>query len=489
MPFSRSSKLEKVMDNAATYKEWRETAKQYDQLKGFERWRSKEASEHYDFSSIRERLEDLSRLREKGDNAGLLFALNEGIHGNMGGMGKQALYSKSRIGTKRLIEAYISEIDDSLLYLASPQVDDISFEEKLDFFRRAQHCYGRSALMMSGSGTLFYFHIGVVRALLKEHLVPGVISGSSGGGFIGAALATHTDTELDVLLASENLVFGEAKRSILDYLMPMPFKLLEVDEVKRIMATIIPDMTFQEAYAKTGRHLNISIAPAEKHQTSRLLNAITSPNAYIREAILASAAVPGIYPPVALAAKDSQGKRQPYVPEHKWVDGSVSDDLPTKRLARLYGVNHYIVSQTNPHVIPFITDANQKRDILSLFQSAGMNTTRYWVNASANVMKKPLSYIPPLQKLSTMMLSIINQDYIGDINIVPPFRFYDLRKILSHLTEKEIQQLVNAGERATWPKIDQIRIQTRIGRTLDTILHDFEAEHVEHVNEHRKQKA
>ena len=45
-----------------------------------------------------------------------------------------------------------------------------------------------------------------------------------------------------------------------------------------------------------------------------------------------------------LMAKNVHGERQPYVPSRQWVDGSVSADLPAKRLARLYGVNHFITS-------------------------------------------------------------------------------------------------------------------------------------------------
>ena len=37
-------------------------------------------------------------------------------------------------------------------------------------------------------------------------------------------------------------------------------------------------------------------------QRSRLLNATTSPNALIREAVLASCAIPGMFPAVTLAA-------------------------------------------------------------------------------------------------------------------------------------------------------------------------------------------
>ena len=49
---------------------------------------------------------------------------------------------------------------------------------------------------------------------------------------------------------------------------------------------------------------------------------------------MASCAVPGVFPPVMLMAKTQHGERQPYLPTRKWVDGSIADDLPAKRLQR-----------------------------------------------------------------------------------------------------------------------------------------------------------
>ena len=94
-------------------------------------------------------------------------------------------------------------------------------------------------------------------------------------------------------------------------------------------------MTFGEAFEHTGRKINISVSPSEVHQSSRLLNAVTSPNVCIREAVMASCAVPGVFPAVTLMAKNARGERLPYVASRKWVDGSIADDLPAKRLARL----------------------------------------------------------------------------------------------------------------------------------------------------------
>ena len=38
-----------------------------------------------------------------------------------------------------------------------------------------------------------------------------------------------------------------------------------------------------------------------------------------------------------------------------FVDGSVANDLPMQRLTELFNVNTFIVSQVNPHVVPFVS--------------------------------------------------------------------------------------------------------------------------------------
>jgi len=482
MLLTTTRKIERDLERASCYEEWRAAAQAHDAHTGVDRWKAMDQSRRYDYVSIRIRLDRLRALRARQDNRGLLFNLNEGIHGNMGGMGRSSLYEKAKFGTKQLIVDYVDEIVSALEHLASKEVDEISVEEKLDFFHRADHCFGRSAFMMSGSGSLFYFHIGVVRALLKEGLLPTILSGSSGGSFVGSLLSTYGDADLIDLLEPDSLVskveeiVGDMKKAPRYAPSVMP-----IDGIRRVIENMIPDLTFQEALERTGRHLNISIAAVETHQKSRLLNAIASPNVFIREAVLASGAVPGVYPPVTLAARNHLGEKQAYLPSRKWVDGSVSDDMPAKRLARLYGVNHYIVSQTNPHVLPFVADGKRKQDALSLWKDASTKTARAWVNAGAATLEKPLSMTPSLSRMTNLWLSVINQDYIGDINILPSNRYFNPFRLLAFLTEREIRELVTAGERATWPKIEMIRTQTKISRTLDRILSGYHRDHVMHV--------
>jgi len=463
------------MDAATTYDEWKSAAIAHDKSTKLTRWKSDDKSEQFDFTSIRRRLRRLRRLRRNKDYAGVLYALNEGVHGNIDGMGRAALYRKARFGTKKLIVDYVDEVSRALELLASPEAECIPQKERLDFFRRAQHCNGCSALMMSGAGSLLFFHIGVVKALWQQGLLPDILSGSSGGAIVGSLASTHSDAELERIFDPENLVHEiEKDQTLFRHLAALKPKIATADEVRAVVERLIPELTFQEAFEQTGRHLNVSIAAAEQHQTSRLLNAITTPNVYVRDAIMASAAVPGFFPPVALAAKNDRGKRQAYMPLRKWVDGSLSHDLPAKRLSRVYGVNHFIVSQANPHIFPFVTDSAGDQNVMSAVQRATRRTVREWINATASILEKPLSLSPTANRWTNVALGIINQDYVGDINILPDKRLFNPLKLRAHRCTEEIIELIAMGEKSTWPKIEMIRIQTQISRTLSRILRDFD---------------
>jgi TAG lipase / steryl ester hydrolase / phospholipase A2 / LPA acyltransferase len=477
---SRVKKIEAAMASAESYQEWRHAAIEHDEQTNAAQWRKVDRSPRYDYTSIRARLDHLRNLRARGDDRGLLFALNEGIHGNIDGIGSSALYGKAKFGTKVLVENYVEEVAEALEHLASPDVDSISFEEKLDFFQRASHCFGRSALMMSGSGTLLYFHLGVAKALWQEGLLPNIVSGSSGGALVGSVMCASSDEELDQLFNAEDLPGRENPAGLISRLVSVvkPQR-VTVDDIWSMLEEFLPDYTFDDAYQHTGRHMNVSVAPAENHQKSRLLNADTSPNVFMREAVLASTAIPGFFPPVVLMARNDQGERQEYHGSRKWVDGSISEDLPAKRLARLYGVNHYIVSQTNPYIIPFIDTTKRRTDAVSEVKYALYDTARAWINASAAIFEKPLSLVPDVQKLTNSALSMINQSYVGDITISPITKLHNPLKSLAWRTHDEIRELMDEGKRATWPQIERIRIQTRISRTLDPILHSYEEQHIE----------
>ncbi len=456
---------------ADSYAEWAQAAILYDEKNNYDQWKKHSRSSRYDYVAIQRRLDSLRELRRQNDAHGLLFALNEGLHGNLGGIGSSALYEKARFGTKQLIVDYIDEVVSALEYLADPRVSQIKADEKLEFFDRAAHCFGRSALVLSGAGALFYFHLGVVKALWEQGLLPQVISGASGGALVAALVGTHTEDEL-VSIFDPAYIDLEVEREsrLFKYFSLISQQQIPTDQVVAVIERLIPDLTFEEAQKRTGIHINIPVAPAEIHQKSRLLNATTSPNVLVREAVLASCAVPALYPAVTLAAKNSDGEKKPYLPSRRWIDGSIAEDLPLKRLARLYGVNHSIVSQTNALVLPFVNSRKDKQTFADILQEVSVKTAKEWTLALARISQKPLNKDSTLRKLVGSVMSVVSQTYTGDINILPSTRVYNPLRLMSRRTKEEALALIKDGERSTWPKIEMIRLQTRISRTLDAIL-------------------
>jgi len=457
-----------------SFDEWQSWAKANDANAGNGDWREQDKSRHYDYRAVRRRYRRLKDLREEGNHRGLLFALHEGVHGNMGNMGNSSLYLRSKLGTKHLIENYIDEICASLEYINGAPDDVISVDEKRAFFERVDHCFGCSALMLSGGAVLGYFHYGVVKAMFEQNALPNVLSGSSAGSITAAVLGTHNDEELKKVFSPERLLLdAEYEANFLQRMLKPQGERMDSKEIADNIAHLVPDLTFEEAFAKTGRHINITVAPASKHQTSRLLNNITSPNVYIRSAVQASCAVPGIYESVQLRAKNFRGGSEDYLPGRRWVDGSMDDDLPAKRLGRLYGVNHYIASQANPIALPFLSHPESKNlfDLAAKpYKAFAQESVKSW-RGLANRLNLP--FPRRIRLLADFFYQLSAQKYTADITIMLNSRQVASLRLLSRPTVAEVEALIKAGERSTWPLISRIDLSMRVSRCVRSILSEY----------------
>lgn len=179
-------------------------------------------------------------------------------------------------------------------------------------------------------------------------------------------------------------------------------------------------------------------------------------------------------------AKDpSTGQPIPWNDFHKqYIDGSVDGDLPMTRLSEMFNVNHFIVSQVNPHVVPFLP----KEDGPKSASEQGSSFVPRWLNTMTHLAKDEvlhrmtvLSELGVFPTSMTKMASIVNQKYSGDINIYPELMSSNFPRILENPTTEFMLEACLGGERATWPRLSRIRNHCAIELALDGAIQQMRA--------------
>jgi len=463
---SRVNKFRKMLAEASNYETWKAAALELDYLENRVDWKEALVSDLYNYELIYDRLSQVRQYRQQGDYGQLRRALREGLHHDLGNMGNPRLYGFSRVGTKHLIEEYVNQVCESLDYLCDTEHPDFGIAEKIEFFKDTLLSYGRPALLLSGGATLGLFHIGVIKALWERGLLPRVVAGSSVGAVIAGMLGTHTDAEIPSLFDPEQqnlkawrwhgLINGLRGRGFMDQ-----------SQLENCLRANIGEYTFEEAFRRTGRSINVSVSPVQENQKARLLCGYTSPYLLVWSAVLASAAVPAIFPPVKLMKKDHSGNLVPYMARLRFVDGSVVSDLPIERLMHLHDVNFTIVSQTNPHVVPFLgyRHRNEQPGLLGLPQQLLKSEFLFHGRGLFDLMRRRVR--PELlRQVSGQMYTILAQRYYGDVTIAPRYSLRHYARMISNPTPELVRQLILEGERATWPQISMIRTHGKISQTL-----------------------
>ncbi len=462
------SETAKAIDNAVTYSEYKQASEHHDALSGANDWKAEDKSSDFDYLLIQKRLQRINAALSRKDATALISILHEGIHGNLGNLSNPELEKHSKIGSKLLIEDFLDTVCDALEFIYNADENDVDLYQKINFFDETSHAFGQSCLMLSGGAGLGFFHAGVVSALLEQDLVPQVVSGSSAGSIIAALVGTRQKDDLKQMLSAEAIFNhfkqwsqyqGLSKEGFLDSA-PLENALIELFDLT----------TFEEAYNHTGVDMTITVSPADLHQNPRMLNSRTSPNAIITQSVRASCAIPYVFPPVYLKAKNQQGEVVPFIPHRKFADGSLMADLPFERLARIYGLNHSIVSQTNPLARPFL--ANTKNKSSSIAELT-------WRHAANLAKKNSIYFFDVLEAISSndtfklgvhKLRSIVDQQYVGNINIIPKRKITDFKQLFSNPSLESLTTQIMQAEKATWPYLDVIRRNTLIAKTFRKYL-------------------
>ena len=334
----RIKKLKQQLQQAESYEEWKYIALKIDEESGAQEWKFDNSSPYFDAEVIAHRLGKLRRYRQQKRTRDLMYILREGLSYDIANIAHPLLFTEAYVGTKRIIEDYVEEVSQGLAYIASIDCTCLSMEEKIEYFQHCQRAYGQPALMFSGGSTLGLFHTGVCKALMEQDLLPKVMSGSSAGAIMTAMLGVSKPSQYIDILKGHNFFHEAFHFRTMSELMKGNGGLADVKYLKKFLVENLGDLTFEEALKTSGLHINIAVAPYDAGQDARILNAYTSPDLLVWSAVLASCAVPILFPPVRLTSKRYDGQYTPYMGSTRWVDGSVRSDFPQEKMARLYNI-------------------------------------------------------------------------------------------------------------------------------------------------------
>ena len=174
-------------------------AERIDQIQGNDVWRSDPNCKLYERERISARIDEFVHLIRRRDIFELMFVLRGSIGRNKFGLLHEGLFTKALAGSKVLVETYHNVICAALDFCCDAPTlsgeDPIPTEARLAFFNETRHAYGRTALLLSGGAALGFYHVGVVRTLMENRLMPRVIGGSSAGSLVCAMIGTRTDEE------------------------------------------------------------------------------------------------------------------------------------------------------------------------------------------------------------------------------------------------------------------------------------------------------
>lgn len=450
------------MKEATTYNSWKKHAIIVDDLENKAEWKSKKQSSLYDYLEVEQALIKLRQKREMKDIQGHLSLLSTLLVKNIYSINSSYLYSYCNYSTKDIINDFLNQVHSDLDYILKLPEDKLPLMKKLDFFNEAKHSYGRTALMLSGGAIFGLYHIGIIVTLLENNLLPQVICGSSVGSIIAGAICCLDYNELLSFLTRRHEDYDGPfhLKNYNDGLFKKIFRLVtcgavrEIEVLKDYLRELYGDITFKEAYLKTGRILNVSVTGYKEHDHSKILNYITSPNVLVFSACAASSASPILFKPSELLYKNEYGQIVPLMTSYKikkYIDGSLSADIPMKRLGELFNVNTFIVSQVNPWVIPFLDEEDEKKNffkrkklsIWTLMKKLIISEIRHRIKQVQGVLSYPYS----------IFLNLITQDYVGDITIFPEFCFKDLLHLVSNPTGLDFHRFKINGNKRVFQKI------------------------------------
>ncbi|KAK3626043.1 triacylglycerol lipase [Elasticomyces elasticus] len=491
--------LLETLENARVYEEWEAAAQQLDELVKNDVWRRTPTTRDYDSQLIFKRANDLADSIQVGDVMALCRTMRSGLVRNLGNITSAKLYNRAYAGTKDYIEMYIEQCVETVRYVTAYRSDsehDLTDQNKLDLLHDARQAFGRSCLVLQGGSIFGLCHLGVVKALHEQALLPRIIAGTATGALMAALVGVHTEDELPTFLRSEGInlqAFAASSRRAVEahhgdvqsnggWLSTLVRRarrfmkygyVLDVKVLEECVRANVGDLTFEEAYHRTKRVLNITVS-SNGGGVPGLLNYLTAPNVLIWSAALASNATDARFSPTMLQCKTSEGIVEPWdapaeasqTAKPTFKTKLTNRHTPLSRVAELFNVNHFIISQARPYIAPFLAP--------SLYHSNSARSSRepwsaFFVRLLSMELQHRLNQMNQLGLLSPGIRRLLIDETVPGASwtLVPKVSISDFARLLRNPTPKEIDYWILRGERSVWPAVTALKIRCLVEVELD----------------------
>ncbi|MCU0370228.1 MAG: patatin-like phospholipase family protein, partial [Bacteroidales bacterium] len=159
-------------------------------------------------------------------------------------------------------------------------------------------------IVLSGGGARGLAHIGVIAALEKHGVHPGVIAGSSMGAVIGSLYACGKSPEEMLAIAKDRKLYN-----LFNWSMPKRGGMLSLKMLRQVLEENIVEDSFKVLKKKL--FISVSNISSGQHEI------ISSGPLF--QVIMASSSIPVIFEPQVMNG-------------HTYVDGSLFNDLPVEPL-------------------------------------------------------------------------------------------------------------------------------------------------------------
>ncbi|KAL3963891.1 hypothetical protein ACCO45_000895 [Purpureocillium lilacinum] len=499
--YTRKSPVElwlQLLRNAETFEEWEEASLHLDNLLGLDLWRNNPTSKYYDWRLITDRLNSLVISREENNFQLIVNLLRSGLVRNLGNITAPKLYNRSFSGTKYLIDEYITQVAECVEDISTLPtsltngVDEgagrggLTNQMKLDFIHDTRQAFGRTTLVLQGGAIFGLCHLGVVKALFLRGLLPRIITGTATGALIAALVAIHTEDELPDILKADGIDLTAFMRKTSGERREVALPLrrfsregyfLDVTVLEDCVRANVGDLTFEEAYSRSKRILNITVATEGHGGVPTLLNYITAPNVLIWTAAVASnASSPSLYgrPKETILCKDANGNIVPWAPANTtdfrhWTHASYSDrDSPLRRISELFNVNHFIVSQARPYLIPFLQSDMHGPSLVEA-RSRTTQLSAFFVRMVGLEVRHRLRQLDTLRLLPSSIRRFLVDEQIpaASMTLVPEVTAGDFVRLLETPTRETLNYWILRGERSVWPAVAALRIRCAVENELD----------------------